>query len=312
MAEHQKKKMDHQTLSQYLSEKACERAERYDTRQTERWPLLSGVDTLAFLGNFSWTMPLIHQRWLWKPSIVDIGNGPQTPTEIMRDYLDYRYPTRLRCTTEQYHAIMQARSFPRMAQRGEYPHMMYVDLKSAYWSIINAVGWDVDYHPGRWLGVKGSMDDFPLKGHKAARSSIVTAGLSSPIRYWTGSELRWKTGSNKHINYGLWALVQDVLHGIASDMLRIGAVYVHTDGYIIPDNRWSDAQDIANTWGLKVGIKAQGPTKVWGIGVYSVGGTRTKRERVIPVQDHVHVAPHDKDWLQRKFSFWSARVGTCK
>lgn len=307
MREQQKATRGTSTLEQFLSDKAEERREKYNIEVIDNWPRLFDVDTLAFLGMFSWSMPNAKRRLLYRPNTIDRGNGIQTPTEIVRDYLDWKYPDRLRCVSEQHAAITAHRAFPCMAIKGNMESAAYVDLKSAYWTITQAVGWDVDYFPGRWLGVRSTMEDFPLGDHKAARSSLVTSGLSSPIRMWTGSKLKWKNGGNVHINYGLWAFVQDVLHGVASEMLEIGAQYVHTDGYIVPGDRALDALDIVDSWGLKGSIKHAGDAEIFGVGVYRIGNYRTKRDRAVPMNNHIYVNPVERDWIKRKFRFYALR-----
>lgn len=290
-----------------MKEIAYERQQKFTIEMIRDWPALTTIDQQTYLGSFSWTMPGERNRLLYEACVVNWGAGPQTPSEVVRDYLTVKYPDRQRATTPQYNKIMKPRSFPRMALRGSYYDMAYIDLKSAYWSILLAVGWDVDYHPGKWIGVKSNTYDFPLPDNKPARSALVTAGLASAMRVWNHQTLNWRHGQNKHINYGLWALVQDVLHGVAHDMVLLGAVYVHTDGYIIPQDKIGPALQIIDGWGLRSGIKAQGDAIVHGVGVYRVGVHSTKRTKALPLENHVSIEPEYKDWLRDKFKFWSKR-----
>lgn len=296
-----------ENLIEQMKERAYERQQRYTYQTLDAWPSLLDNYPTTYLGSFSWTLPADKTRLLYMSAVVNWGAGPQTPSEVVRDYLGIKYPERLRATTDQYKKIMSHRSFPRMAIRGEYYDMVYLDLKSAYWSILTTVGWDVDYNPGKWIGVKSNTLDFPLPDNKAARSGLVSAGLSSAMRLWKNSQLSWQHGQNNHINYGLWAMVQDVLHGVADDMLGLGAVYVHTDGYIIPQSRVGEALTVCDQWGLRAGIKAQGDAQIFGVGVYRVGTHSTKRKKAIPLQNHISIEPQFKEWLQRKFRFWSRR-----
>lgn len=295
------------SLSDNLRARADERNEKYTVGFVERWPNLLDFDTLIYCGNFSWTLPITKWRFLYTPSVVDIGNGPQTPGDVTRDYLDFKYPKRLKATRAQKELITQHRSFPALANRTSLKDAVYVDLKSAYWSVILSVGWDVDYFPGRWIGVSSSNADFPLSSNKPARSGLVTAGLSSPIRYWDGKTLRWKMGNNEHINYGLWAIVQDVLHGIAAEVERAGAAYIHTDGYIVPRGKLSATMNIISDWGLKAGIKAEGPAEIYGVGIYSIGDSKTKRVGGFSPGGFRNISPVHSDWLKSSFSRWAAR-----
>lgn len=295
------------SLDDHLKSAAAARAEKNEISLVPLWPAFTQQDTPIFLGSYSWSFPAKHWRWLYQPTALDIGNGPQTPGEITRDYLDWKFPKPLRATTDQYKAITVHRAFPCCAFPGEYPDMAYVDLKSAYWSILRMFGWDADYFPGKWLGVSSSILDFPLQDHKPARSGLVTAGLSSPCRFWTGERLEWKTIGSRHINLGLWALVQDVLHGIADDMLSLGAVYVHTDGYIVPQSQLAAATEIAMSWGFTCSVKGQGDACVWGVGAYKIGSVQTKRQGLLPTTFFA-IEPVHKDWLRAKCYFFSKRA----
>jgi hypothetical protein len=291
----------------YLAERAFERQQKNRTELIERFPAFTDFQTPIFLGSYSWTFPLSHERMLYNPTAVTIGNGPQTPGEITRDYLDWKYPKRLRCVTDQWRALTVHRAYPCFARPGAYDDMVYLDIKSAYWSILSIFGWDADYFPGRWLGVRSNVFDFPLQDNKPARSGLVTAGLSSPTRFWTGSALQWRTTENKHVNLGLWALVQDVLHGVADDMLGLGAVYVHTDGYIIPAENLAQGSEILNDWGLRGNVKAHGDANVLGVGSYRVGDFQTKRTGVIP-SEMFSISPVEKHWLRTKCHIFSERL----
>lgn len=224
---------------------------------------------------------------------------------MTRDYLDYKYPERLRATAAQRDAVMVHRAFPCLANRVDLDDAAYVDIKSAYWSVILAAGWDVDYYPGRFIGVKSNNEDFPLSWHKGARSGLVTAGLSTPIRVWNGHGLEWKHGNNVHINYGLWALVMDVLHAIASEVERAGGVYVHTDGYIVPASAIDRTMNIITDWGLVASIKERGPAKIYGVGMYSIGKEHTKRVGGFSPGGFRNIYPTEPQWLKSSFTRFS-------
>jgi hypothetical protein len=299
--------MTTQELLSYLAERKAQRLERFEHMLVNGWPEVTKIETPVYLGSYSWTVPAWRQRWLYQPTVVDLGFGPQSPTEIVRDYLDWKYPEKLRATRAQRDAICAKRAWPAMARRCHLDDAVYVDLKSAYWSIMCVLGWDVDYYPGKWLGVRSSVMDFPLPDHKPARSALVTAGLSSPIRWWDGYGLRWKHANSNHINYGIYAVIMDILHGVASEMIDAGAVYVHTDGYILPSDRVGDALSIASSWGLRADVKAAGPADIWGVGVYRVGAHKTKRTKAVPIVDHFYVEPQNRSWLKNKVYWWASQ-----
>lgn len=299
-----------ENLNQYLSDCSEKRQQRYEQQLITDWPTITDFKEIIFLGAFSWTLPMSSVRMLYKPTTVDIGHGQQTPGEIVRDYLDWKFPSRLRATRAQRDQILKPRSFPHAARIGMYPSMSYVDLKSAYWTITQAVGWSVDYYPGRWVGQGQDVSDFPLAHNKLARSAMVTAGLSTKIQTWTGFEFKWKSGDNLHINYGLWAIVQDVLHGVARQIAdELHPVYIHTDGYIVPTREVPRAAEIIQSWGLNWGIKATGDCRVSGIGSYSIGAVKTSRNISLPVPSfNVTRLPY-QDWLRERLLFFSRSRG---
>lgn len=80
--------------------------------------------------------------------------------------------------------------------------------------------------------------------------------------------MRFVKKPSKFVNLILWTLVQDVLNGVAADMVDVGAVYVNTDGYILPDDRLAAGFDVLNDWGLTGTIKNYGEAHVVSIGTY--------------------------------------------
>ena len=113
-------------LIDYLGVTAHERAEKYNVTEVMTWPKLTDYTTPVYLGSFSWTLPNDHERLIYHPTALYPFGIPQTPAEITRDYLDWKYPQRQRCTTAQYHEIIKPRSFPRMViaettPLGKYP-----------------------------------------------------------------------------------------------------------------------------------------------------------------------------------------------
>jgi hypothetical protein len=76
---------------------------------------------------------------------------------------------------------------------------------------------------------------------------------------------------------GLWALVQDILHGVAADFIeQAGAIYFNVDGAIIPEMALDKGNEILRSWGLVGKVKGRGTTEVYGLGRYKVGKLRTR------------------------------------
>jgi len=229
------------------------------------------------LGSFSWTTGKTKQRILLRSTAFDhlAAGVPQTPPEIARDYLDYRYPKRLRASGEQANSLRMERSAPLYYKPFTCSRASYVDLQGAFWWIMSQLGWNVDYHPGKFLSPGRSPYDFPIPNHKLARNCMVTAGLANTLSVWTGHKMIEESPYNLHLNYGLWSAIMDVLHMIALAAVNLGAYYVSTDGFIISDRMLPEFLGYLSRFNAPYRIKAEGPTLVTGIGSYMVGETKT-------------------------------------
>ena len=283
------------------------RKRKYAHLVVSEFPSLYTVPEPVIFGDFSWTLLKSKQRWIIKRVVLDIGNGPQTPTEIARDYVDAAFPRKLRAYADQIPLIKMHRSAVLYAVPGRVLKGVYLDVKSAYWSIVKIVGYNVDYFPGKWVGQGRDMSDFPLPEHKLARSSLVSMGLMHPLKMWDGEGLIPMKKVNPRVNFGLWALVQDVLHGIAADLKQFCSLkYAHTDGFIVPYHEMETAVAIVSEkWGLPVRIKVQdnqeaiGLTQVYGVGRYEVGPVRTKTVGYTKPEPFNNITSYvDREWPQ--------------
>lgn len=261
----------------YMATVAAERQLKHKTMIVDFFPPLEKFpDERIYLGVMSWTLPDRHERWIKPSAVINIGNGLQTAGEIARDYLDFKFPNRLRATGAQAALLKMHRSAPLYCEPSVLEDATYVDLKSAFWSIMMLLGWNVDYYPSKWI-VKGKApDDYPLSEHKQARNSLVTCGLSTPLRMWTGKKVTRQFARNNHINMGLWAIIMDTLHAIAAYARQLDAVYIHTDGYILPSEKAKDLLTIIREFGLYASVKASGISTVIGMGNWKVGNKATK------------------------------------
>ena len=229
----------------------------------------------ATCGTFAWSSTAIKTKWLSAPHSINFGGGYVTPGDMARDYLATKYGSRrVRCTTEQWQKCVQFRKQPPLLvnpQRIE--RAGYLDLSGAFWQIVRAVGWDVSYNPHKFVGCNSRMIDFPYAHHKMARNCLVSVGIPAPMRFWTGKEMQFIKKPSKFVNLILWTLVQDVLNGVAADMAEIGAAYINTDGYILPDNVLDAGFDILNDWGLEGRLKHYGEVDIVSIGTYCFQGS---------------------------------------
>lgn len=301
---------DIQKVRREVWERIKEKSERYEeTDIVSAFPPLShfGADGV-WVGGFTRTIPSKKWRLFLEPSVVSEGGAVATPPQLTRAYLDQKFPKQLRAKKSQLDFWKDRRSQPMYTEPGKYnKEMVYLDLKSAYWSIVRVIGWDVDYFPGMLVRQRG-CDDFPFAGNRLARNSLVSLGLPSHgFLYLNG---RFITVPHSwRVNLGLWSAVQDILHGVADDMIkRAGAVYVNTDGYILPAAHEAIAREIGAEWGLEMGEKNRGRATVYGVGAYSIGGYICPRGRRFASSVQA-VRPRHKDKLKRYFRFLSDRYG---
>lgn len=265
-------------MDRELFEKAQARADKYTVSVCDRLPLTRELSGPAFVGTFSVTQQ--PQRWIMETSARYLWPGlAQTPTEISRDYLTIKYPRRLRRKSAQIDILKAERHAPLLAVPGWYHDYVYVDVEAAYWSILCTVGWNVDYWPFRWLARGDDLDDYPLPKDKLARNYLVSAGLSDGMTIWTGQRFIEKPG-NPLVNHGPYAVIMDTLHAlavIARDQCH--AVYINTDGYIVPAASVDTMLARIADYGLRGRVKYDGEAKVYGAGQYEIGARIMKRAK---------------------------------
>lgn len=295
-------------LSEHLESAANERRNLFkDYRVFVRMPDIHLMQEPVRVGIFSWSLDKTKERWLKANSLVNLGFGIQTPMDVVRDYLAWKFPHRLRASGAQVRAIKAHRAPPLYLKTGVLQHGVYVDIKSAYFSIVNTVGWNVDYSPDRWVIPGKPCYDYPLANDpsrlgKASRACLVSVGLNHHVHKWTGTKFTTVQARNHFTNYGLWAIAQDILHSIASVAISLGALYVHTDGYILPQGSDEILREYIAGWGLDTGTKGAGPTLVLGFGNFICGEFRTKRLRAILGRNYRYNYPVSAGWLQQQLS----------
>lgn len=241
----------------------------------DKWPRLYYTQP-CYLANTSWTACAGDWRYVDPGQYVNYHGVHATPGMIAREYLNKRYKLPLRARGAQIEDARMMRSAPLLANVGEQGYCFYIDLKAAYWNLMLAGGWDVDYRPQKYLGLGVPPSDFPAPKIKTARNALASVGSSNELQMWTGFKVVQIQAGNRYKNRVLTAFILDALNGIAYDMALLGAVYVNTDGYILPANNFDAAAAKLNEWGMPWAVKAQGETTVYGVGSYQVGETRTK------------------------------------
>lgn len=275
--------------------------EGYTTHVVSSFPNIRDLKERVSFGTFSWTLHKSKLKLLNKSFVQDIGVGPQTPSSIAREYLAVRYKhLKRRATLAQKMAIVAHRSAPLYFRPAHIQDAVYVDIVSTYWTLMLIGGWNVDYKPAGWIAPGRAPIDFPCPTFKLARNCLVSLGLSSANHTWNNGRFSSSYGKNPYINYGLWAFVQDTLHCLAVDALECGALYVHTDGYILPSENTSEFFARCSSWGIPVKVKARGNSWIMGVGNYKVGDyvVRRPKETYGRPFSNVELLPY-REWLRR-------------
>lgn len=291
-------------LTEYLEACYADRCRTYQQVVIPAFPNIREIRERVIWGSFSWTLAASKIRFIKRATAVSIGFGLQTPGDVVRDYLDYYHPKRLRASASQARIFAQHVTTPLYLRPTVARDYTYVDIKAAYWSILQLVGWDVDYYPGKWL-LRGRIPhDFPLPDNKVARACLVSFGLPASALEWDGTAFKRRRTRNVHLNLGLWHLVQDILHSIAGSALALNACYVHTDGYILPTENAEALQAEIRSWGLPSSVKGQGLCRVYGFGNFAVGERTSKRLRPeLWAKPYKYVRPTNASWLKKQI-YW--------
>jgi hypothetical protein len=132
------------------------------------------------------------------------------------------------------------------------------------------------------------------------------------MKMWTGTKFIKQYRRNVHINFSLWALIMDTLHSVAMEAIKHGAVYIHTDGAILPVARVQSYIEAVAAYGLDAQIKhnSYGECWIFGMGNWRCGERTTKRfgasDRVMSVVDTVYY-PYN-ELIKRKLYKFSTVV----
>lgn len=291
---------NNQLLDDFLEDKAEERHSKYNHVLYNFFPDIRSISHRVYWGVFSWTIPDCKERWLLRNSAVRFGSFVSSHGDIVRDYLTYYHPKKLRAIGSEARDYQKHVHAPLFVTPRILKNAMYVDIGSTFWSILKNVGWNVSYKAGQWLTPGRAPLDFPLPHDKPARNYLVTIGLPKPLTIWNGYEFISEYAKNAHINRAIYLVVMDILHSIANIAVLSGAIYVHTDGYIIPERAFSTLCSYIENFGLCPEVRAIGDAYVYGIGNYMVGDKRTKSFDPLRVSREVrHIEPPNSSiWLQ--------------
>jgi hypothetical protein len=268
------------------------------------------VGETIITGSYSQTWKKAGVRYMLLDKTVLMPYGRPTITDVSRDYLTAKYPVR-RIRRDQGKMLKQHPP-ALFTNPGFYKDMVYLDVRSAYWTIIKIVGWDVDLWPGKWIGVGQTMSDFPLPTHKVCRNSLHGVALPSWMVIYTSTGRHSIRTFNKLLNLQLHEVIACVQHSIALFAVNeCGACYFNTDGAIIPAKMAKKYVDYVNSWGLSLSLEHVGDTIIITSGSYKIGDYQTKRYSTVKKPRHLNnLRPFAwSDWLYAKMPKFGVRRG---
>jgi hypothetical protein len=303
-------------IKKLLAEVALERSTRYATIFVKQLPDPEELEEYTMLGSYSFSLQETRRRLI--STRMEILPGIfETPAAISRDYLRLIYGRGPRFTKKQIQVVSQLPPEPNIAYPQTFIYGYYVDIKSCYWSIMNIIGWNVDYNPGLWLYPGKAPSDYPFPEHKIGRNCLVSAGMMQGIPVYNPHWLPREPYSVLHSgnvlqNYQLVRLIHDILNSIAVQALSSGAVYANKDGFICPTAKSAQSvKAIIADWGLSSTIKAEGPGEIKASGTYQVGTAKTLNYEKVASPHPMEILyrlPY-MNWLQDEFSFYASKKG---
>lgn len=305
-----------------LIQRAHRRRDQVHTEDVPELPDLAELHERTIIGTYSYYGLVSQSRKVWIPGAIRLDGCIETPSAIARDYIGWKYGRAGTVRKGQLDVIRGGSAgVPLYAQPCRFRHGWYLDVQSAYYSILNVVGWDVDYWPEKWLGRGEPPADFPFPEHKRARNCLVSCAIGGdvpcydPSATWADRFEPLKV-ANALSNQQLWRLVRDVLMSIGAQAVLAGAVYVNTDGYIVTDeSAKAQLEQIIADWGLKARLKAWGAGRVVTHGVYDIGRElhsdpqrHPANARPAMIQQRVNYVPY-ASWLQKRFAALASVTG---
>lgn len=256
-------------------------------------------DDTVILGTYSRTWRNREKREVLKHKAIEFNGRLDSPTAHTRDYLMSCYDRRP--AKKEQRELLKRKRMPIYANPGIMTDAVYLDIKSAWFSIVMLAGWNVEYYPGRWFGFGQPPADFPFKDIKVARSALVSIGRTQKIPLWVKGHLKTQPMYNNTENFHIWGVIADTLNCIASVAISEGARYVNTDGFIISRSKMDFMIDYILDWGLTVKVKAQGGAVICGVGAYQVGSHQTVRGMTFHPCEVIDWEVGEK-WLKRRLT----------
>ena len=160
---------------------------------------------------------------------------------------------------------------------------VYIDLKGAYYQIYRCLWLDTTYPRGYYGRYPLREVADTLNVWKPARNAVIGICRSREITGIKGNRRFALQIRNRFLSPGLWATVQDILHWVASTAVEMGAIYIHTDGYLFHQPETGELLPFVG-WlmdnGFRFEFRANGQGQVVSWNNYRVGAFRTKANKL--------------------------------
>ena len=287
-----------------LIERCIDHVYRSYIRIEWRKPDLSELDPGTIIGGSTWSRKG-GTRWVVQPELCVIPGIGVTHMDLARFWVreNYNLPLRRRRAED----AQEWAPVPQLARLTRLGDGAYVDIRSAYRSIVERVGWDVEYVRGRYMTC-GGADLSELT--KLAYSAIVAIAARpyTMMRRWNGAQIETHRVRNLYANSSVYRLVRDVLWGVYSDVTdNVDVLYYNTDGCIVRSKDVSAVEQIMDWWGFESRVKAKGEVMVYGFGSYSIAQTRTKRWTHSLKDPTPQMPQHQRSWLRERMLYAAQR-----
>jgi len=295
----------------YIEDRAHARRDRWHTTEVGVLPEPIDLNEATIVSRYARCGIETRRRFIRTDVLVSVNGCFDTPSSVARDYLMLKYRHGPKWTGRQ-RDVIRAELFghPLYVKPTKFVEGFYLDAVAAYWSGLVRFGWDVNYYPGKWVGLSDPPLDFPWQYDKLARNSLVSIGMSTKVTMWRPENgYRMETRPNPRPNSQLYCLISDVLNGMACDAIDAGAVYAFTDGYIAPDEpTMHRVAARIREWGFECRIKGAGRGEVTNLGSYRVGTYRSRGSLEAPseYQSVKHLSYHN--WLKDEVQWATDRA----
>lgn len=221
----------------------------------------------AILGSFSLTTPT--ERYILNEFAINHNGETETPGHHFSQALkEVRFRKRS--------IIGHNLSYPYKAIPGAVPYAFYLDISSAYAQIADVFGLEVTFTEGRYIAYGDTLVPEICHREKICRALLVSGtGKLSHYTEWKNETLNNRQFYNRNYAPYLRYAIIATLHAVQSQLDRY-TIYAHTDGFICPSWHIKKACKLLDQYGFHYRIKAEGITRINGVGSYSIGNISTR------------------------------------